>query len=141
MIIEPYKPEHLDALLLQPAQEFMRPYFSDPQYRRALAVPGKAFAASHDGVVLGCAGVMPIWEGRAEAWALLGADLKNHFLAIHHATKRFLQACDVRRVEATVDAEFCPAREWIVHLGFRYEGPLRAYTPDGRDCLRFVRIR
>lgn len=141
MRIEPYTPAHLQRLLLQPAQVAMRPYLSDPGYARALDIPGKAFAAVEGDQVLACAGIIPMWEGRAEAWALLAADLKPHFLGIHYATKRFLNACGMRRIEAAVDAQFGCARGWVEALGFIYEGPLAKYTPDGRDCLRYARVK
>lgn len=140
MRIEPYSPAHLEALLLQPAQEFARPLLANPDYRQALAVPGMAFTALDGDRVLACAGLMPLWEGRAEAWALMSHDLRSHFLGIHYATKRFLNACGMRRVEAAVDAQFGCAKEWIEALGFKFEGPLASYTPDGRDCLRFARV-
>lgn len=139
MNIVPYTPAHLESLLLQPAQDLARPLLASPEYRQALAVPGMAFTALDGDRVLCCAGLMPLWEGRAEAWALMGADLRPQFLRIHYATKRFLNACGMRRVEAAVDAHFGCAKEWIEALGFEFEGVLHAYTPDGRDCLRYAR--
>jgi RimJ/RimL family protein N-acetyltransferase len=141
MQIVPYKPEHLTNLLLQPAQAYMRPFFDDPQYGRALAIPGKAFTAIECDRVLGCAGLIPYWEGRAEAWSLLANDIKGNFVPIHMAALRFLDSCGFRRVEAHVDADFGCAKRWMDMLGFQYEGPLKAYTPDGRDCLRYARVR
>jgi hypothetical protein len=141
MIVQPFQPEHLERLLLQPAQEYARPYLSDPAYAKALVLPGHSFTALDGDRVLACAGIIPLWEGRAEAWALMGRDLRAHFLAIHHATRRFLNACGMRRVEAAVDAQFGCAKGWIEALGFEEEGVLRAYTPDGRDCIRYARVR
>lgn len=139
MRVEAYRPEHLQSLLLQPAQEFVRPYLSRPEYGKALVMP-TSFTALDGDRVLCCAGIIPIWEGRAEAWALMAADLRREFIYIHHAAKRFLNSCGFRRVEAAVDSQFCAAVEWIEMLGFKYEGPLRGYTPDGRDCIRYARV-
>lgn len=141
MRIVPFQPAHLDALMLQPAQEMARPLLADADYRKTLTVPGMAFSAIDGETVLCCAGLLPYWEGRAEAWALMGADLRHTFLGIHYATKRFLNACGVRRVEAAVDPDFGCAREWIEALGFQFEGLMPAYTPDGRDCSRYARVR
>ncbi len=141
MLIVPYQPAHLEALMIQPSQAAIRPQLASAEYRAALGVPGMSFTALDGDRVLVCAGLMPSWEGRAEAWALMSTDLRVHFLAIHYATKRFLNACGIRRVEATVDAEFGCAKAWIEALGFRYEGPLEAFTPDGRDCMRYARVR
>lgn len=140
MIVIPYKPEHMESLLLQPSQAYMRTYLERPEYRRALAIDGKSFTALDGDRVLGCAGIVPIWDGRAEAWAILARDLRREFLAIHHATKRFLAVCGVRRIEAHVDADFGCAKQWIERLGFVNEGPLAKYTPDGRDCIRYAKV-
>ena len=141
MIIVPYNPAHLESLLLQPAQAYMRPFFENAEYGKALAIAGKSFTAIDGDRVLGCAGLIPYWEGRAEAWALLAKDIKGQFIHIHLAAVRFLDACGFRRVEAHVDADFGCAKKWIEMLGFEFEGPLKAYTPDGRDCLRYARVR
>ena len=140
MIVVPYRPEHLQSLLLQPNQEFMRCFMDKPEYGNALAVPEKSFTALEGSRVLACAGLIPWWEGRAEAWALLAGGLKRDFVSIHRATLAYLNTCGFRRVEATVDADFAKAVRWMEMLGFTYEGPLAKYTPDGRDCLRFARI-
>lgn len=140
MEIVPFMPSHLDNLLLQPAQAYMRPFFANKKYGTSLAVPDKSFAALDGDRVLACAGVLPLWEGRAEAWALLSPDLKRNFVHIHFATARFLGACGIRRIEAHVDAELGCAKRWVEMLGFEYEGPLRSFTPDGRDCLRYARV-
>lgn len=140
MKVVPYQPEHLKSLLLQPGQSRARPYLERADYATALVMP-TSFTALEGDRVLACAGVIPLWQGRGEAWALMGSDLRRHFLCIHRATLRFLEACGLQRVEAAVDAEFCEAVEWIEMLGFKHEGPLRKYTPDGRDCIRYARVR
>jgi hypothetical protein len=141
MVIVPYQPEHLERLLLQPSQAYMRPYLSDPEYKRALKVEGKSFTAISGENILACAGVMPIWKGRGEAWALMTLDFKHDFLAFHYAAKRFLNIVDMTRVEAHVDVGFDCAKRWVERLGFEFEGKMRAYTPDGRDCLRYARVK
>jgi hypothetical protein len=141
MKIEAFRPDHLETLILQPQQERARRFLGTPGYGKALA-NGMAYAAiDDDGTVLCCAGLLPLWEGRAEAWALMGTDLKRNFLCIHHAVVRFLNMVEFRRIEAAVDAEFCTGRKWLERLGFLQEGYMKAYTPDGRDCIRFAKVR
>jgi hypothetical protein len=141
MRIEPFRPEHLETLILQPQQERARAFLANPDYGKALA-NGLAYAAiDDDGTVLCCAGLLPMWEGRAEAWALMGGNLKRHFLAIHHAALRFLSVAEFRRIEAVVDAQFCTGHKWLERLGFKPEGLREAYTPDGRDCIGYAKVR
>jgi RimJ/RimL family protein N-acetyltransferase len=142
MNIEPFKPEHFDTLILQPAQEYARPNLENRGYGEALASRGDAFTGFIDGRVVGCVGVLPMWEGRAEAWALLARDVGLRGMReVHNAVLRYLEMCPYRRLEAHCDADFPQARRWLEMLGFEFEGPLRAYKPDGKDCLRFARIK
>lgn len=141
MQILPYTPKHLENLLLQPSQEYMRPMMLKKEYQDVLNVQGKAFSAVKGGQVIACAGILPMWEGRAEAWALMNRDIKTEFIHIHRATLRFLEICGVRRVEAHIDRDFGCAVRWIEMLGFEFEGNEAKYTPDGRDTMRYARVK
>ena len=141
MIVMPFKPEHLETLVLQPAQEMARVDIAGKGYGEALA-KSDSFTALIDGRVAACAGVIPMWEGRGEAWAMIAGDVgPMGMLRIHHAVKRYLDLNGLRRIEAACDAGFAQAHRWLLLLGFHYEGPLAKYTPDGRDCVRYARIR
>ena len=141
MNISPYKAEHLEAMMLQPAQENVRRYFGNPEYGRMLDFPGHSFTAMEGDKVIAMAGVLPRWEGRAEAWALLSGDLKRHFVRIHRAILRYLETSDIRRIETAVDANFKAGIVWAEMLGFKNEGLMPGYTPEGRDCYRFARVK
>lgn len=140
MNIIPFQPIHLKLLMLQPQQEHARQYLGQPEYARTL-MSGPAFTAMEGERVIAMAGVLPYWEGRAEAWALLSGDLKRHFLRIHRAVLRFLETSDIRRIETAVDANFPQAIAWAEKLGFKCEGLMIGYTPEGRDCYRFARVK
>lgn len=140
MIVEPFRPDHLERLVLQPAQEYARASLENKAYGEALVGP-HSFAGLIDGRVVACAGVVPMWEGRGDAWALIANDVRpKGMLQIHFAVRRFLKMSGFRRIEAACDVGFPQAHRWLALLGFGYEGLLKAYTPDGRDCLRFARI-
>ena len=141
MNIIQFQPDHLEKLLLQPAQENARRYLGNPEYGAALALPGLAFTAVEGERVLAMAGVLPRWEGRAEAWALLSHDLRRNFIRIHRAVLHFLDTTDIRRIETAVDANFDDGLVWADMLGFKNEGLMRCYTPEGRDCYRFARVK
>jgi hypothetical protein len=141
MNIIPYQADHLEKLMLQPSQAGVRKYFGNPEYGKMLELPGLAFTATDGDAVLAMAGVLPRWEGRAEAWALLAGDLTRHFVQIHRAVLRFLDATDIRRIETAVDANFPAGLAWVELLGFKNEGLMPGYTPEGRDCYRFARVK
>ena len=141
MIVERFKPSHLEELMLQPAQEYARGDMEKKGYGEVLA-KGDSFTGIIDGRIVVCAGVVPMWAGRGETWALIAGDIgKLGMRELHYAARRYLEMSQLRRIEAHCDASFKQAHRWLKLLGFQYEGPLAKYTPDGRDCLRFARIR
>lgn len=140
MGIVPFEPAHLRTLVLQDAQAWMAPMLQQ-DYGESLKRGGPAFTAVDDGVVIGCAGVVRMWENRAHAWALLGRDSGRHFVAIYRGIRRFLDMHDARRIEATVDARFDAGHRLMAMLGFEREGLMRAYLPDGRDVVLYGRVR
>ena len=141
MRIEQFKPEHLTELLLQPSQAMMQPVLSQRDYGTALASAGPAYTVIIDDNVVACLGIIPQWEGRAIAWGLIGSEAGKEFYAIHKAVKRFLDLQDYRRIETAVSSDFEQGHRWAKLLGFENEGTMRAYTPDGRDCDLYARIK
>ena len=135
--IIPFRPEHLDALELQPAQ--MLTAAPDP----ARLGFGPAFSGFVGGGVVACAGLVPQGGGRAFCWALLSACGPAVFRQVRRAVKRGLDAYDFRRLEMTVDHDFENGRRWARTLGFRLETPdgMAAWSPDGRTFDLYARVR
>jgi hypothetical protein len=138
----PFRPEHLRSLHLQAAQRYLQPLLDRPDYGAALATP-YAWSGTIGGNLVGCAGLLPSWPGRATAWALLTPALSaRHFLRAHHKVRDVLEAAlraGNRRIETTVDAAFDAGHRWVRALGFEPEGLMRAYSPDGRDHFLYAR--
>lgn len=141
MDIVAYQPEHLQTLVLQQAQAWMSPMLTDPKYAESLRRAGPAFTALDGNRVIACAGVVRMWENRDSAWALLDQDCGRQFIGIYRGMQRFLDLHDTRRVEASVDSRFEAGHRLMGMLGFKREGIMRAYLPDGRDCDLYARIK
>lgn len=139
----PFQPKHLGVLRLQAAQAYLQPLLVKPEYGTALAGPD-TWTGIIDDRVVGCAGVLPQWPGRAIAWALLTRDLSaRHFLRAHHkvlSVLRSAQRSGAHRIETTVDAGFDAGHRWARALGFRPEGLMRGYSPEGRDHVLYACI-
>ena len=140
MHIEPFQPRHLEILVLQPSQAAVSVFF-DKDYGEALKEAGPCFTAVDDGEVLACAGVVEQWKGRAIAWGLISAHAGKQFVRIHKAVQRFLETTEFNRVEAFVDSDFDAGHRWIMMLGFEYEGYMKAFSPLGKDCKLYARIK
>lgn len=101
-----------------------------------------SYSALCGDVVLACAGILPLWPGRAQVWAWLSGDiLPSQMSAIHKAAARGIKSYPVKRLEATCAVEFKAAHRWLQMLGFQCETPvMRGYHPDGSDEAMYVRI-
>lgn len=142
MRLIPFAADHLDQLEAQPGQAVDAALFT-PEIGAAL-VNDMARTLVADGRVLACAGIQPMWPGRAVAWAILSSQIgARGFLRYHRWVARALDDAHARglwRIETTVDPEFDNAVRWAAALGFLYEGRMRGYAPDGRDHLLVARV-
>ena len=141
LILEPFRPEHLQALKLQAAQVSAQPMMTADHGREITAAPGQAWTALVDGKPIACAGMIEFWRGRAYAWAYLSEDFKRYAKSVHRATIAMLAGAPWRRVEMTVDVNHGAAKRWAAHLGFEREGVCRAWTTDGRDVELWAKVR
>lgn len=141
MIIETFKREHLDALTLQPMQQYMRPFLMRDDYL-SFYESQESYTAIIDGRVVGCGGFMEMWPGRVQIWSLLARDIgPRGMLQVHNAVKRGIAMRTEHRIEAMCDPAFENAQRWLHALGFEREGLMRKYTEDGHDTYLYARIR
>lgn len=138
--IVPFRAEHLGVIKLQNMQAHLSEWVTLEEGRGLESHP--SYTALLDGKPIGAAGLVHMWEGRAQAWAFLTNIGPKHFLKAHNSVKQFLDACYVKRVEMTCDTEFPAAHRWARALGFHMEIEcMKHYSPDGRNSSLYVRIR
>lgn len=139
MKLEPFKPEHIRGLLSQKTQRFISPLLMDERYVQAIAQTD-SWSCSEDGHVYACGGIVRLWDGNSQAWALFDDEIgPRRFLKFHHITKRMLKSIP-GRVETFVEFESDCAHKWAHLLGFEYEGRLRKWFPGGADAAVYGRI-
>lgn len=136
-----FKPAHLDELRLQPAQEYLSAFVGRPGYGQELVEAGPCYTVRRDGRIICCAGVVNLWTGRASAWALLSWDAGKSMMGLHREVLKFLDRCEIRRVEAYVYPGFEPGHRWARMLGFEFEGLMRAFGHDGGDMAMYARTQ
>jgi hypothetical protein len=139
MNVIPFEPEHFQALKLQSQDLRIAPHFT-AEYWQALKASGPAFSGEVGGRIVACAGIATQFTGMGTMWAAVAVDAKPSFVRLHKCALRLLQSMQLRRIEATAEADFGPACRWLELLGFRSEGLMRAYGPDGRDHIRYARV-
>jgi hypothetical protein len=140
--VVPFAPEHLGKLKLQSAQAYLGELMTGEQ-AAIIAETGPAFSGFIDGEIIGCCGLIEQWPGRAIGWALLGQCGPRAFAMVHREAKRFLDEQDYRRIETTVEHDFCNGHRWVRALGFELETPdgMRAWSPDGRTFDLYARVK
>lgn len=138
----PYSPADIAAIDLQPVQEQFRAQLLRPGYAESLDIRGRAWTALEGDRTVACGGFAPQWEGRSIAWAIVGKDIpKRAWPRIRTKVRTELfremakQKAEVghARVEITVPQDFAAGCRLALLLGFKVEGPLNKYGPDGAD--------
>jgi hypothetical protein len=139
----PFKREHFALLDLQPAQIYLRPVIDDERAGSDMEIPGYAWTGLLNGVVVGSAGVLPMWEGRGQCWALIGDIPRDQWIRVTGFVRQVLARAHLRgiwRIETTVLAGWQPGLRWVKALGFKPEGYLEGYDALGRDHVGFAHI-
>lgn len=135
MKLVPFRPEHVEMMDVQPAQRLY------VQQAEELQVGDAWTGIADDGTVVGCAGLVEVWEGRAYAWAVLSAGAGKHMRQIVKAISAKLAASPVKRIEMAVDCRFSPGCRLASLLGFEVEARCKAYLYGGRDAYLYARVR
>jgi hypothetical protein len=141
MKVIPYTPEHLKLLDLQQGQSEFRVYLGSDKYAQWLADVGPAYSGFVGDEMIACAGFVPQHENRAIVWALVGSNAAKHFLAIHRAVLKALNAHPYRRVETVVKTGFAEGARWAEMLGMQYEGTMRKHGLNGEDFDLYARVQ
>jgi len=142
MDVVDFKAAHLLQIDMQDEQQYLAKYMTEAE-AVALERPDWTHSCVDDGVVLGCAGIIPLWPGRALAWSYISVHATgSKFVAVHRAVQNRLDNCYIKRIEMTVDCDFEAGHRWAELLGFAMEAPrMEAYRPDGGACALYARVR
>lgn len=106
---------------------------------------GPAVTAFYGAKPVACFGVVPIWNGVAQAWLIASDECRakpvymtkmaHHLFDIAEISER------LHRMQITVKTSDKRAEKWALHLGFVLEGVMRKYGPDGSDHYIMARYR
>tara|TARA_R100000808_G_scaffold12567_1_gene31270 strand:- start:1954 stop:2400 length:447 start_codon:yes stop_codon:yes gene_type:complete len=105
----------------------------------------RAFTLMDNGHLIVSGGIHPIWKGMGEAWLIPSDEIKNHKIRMIKILRDHIDRItiedDLRRLQATVRADYEPALRFIEFLGFKKEGLLKAYSPAGVDHYMYARVK
>lgn len=129
MIAVPFKPEHLSALRVQPAQVMELP--SITHEIAAVISQHDAWTFIDANEPLLCGGVVP-YQGVGVLWAAVSGQVGTRMITLTRMAKRYLTFNQLR-METGVRIGFEPGCRWAELLGFHRDGF------DGSDHYRYVR--
>lgn len=97
-----------------------------------------------NGEVILCGGVMLMGWQRGEAWTLFADNFRKYPIACFKACKYVIDEAvkenDLRRVQAIVEPTVNGGIAFTERLGFKKEGLLRAFGPQGEDFFMYAKI-
>lgn len=105
---------------------------------------GPGFTAVYDGKIAACAGIRIYWPGVGEAWALYSEDIGYYHIDPKIARDmiyNLMTEYKLRRVQTTPRADWDKGIKYVEWLGFKREGLMRGYYPDGTDCYMYAIVR
>jgi hypothetical protein len=138
MVIEPFRPEHLWQIDLQPAQRNWHVY-GTREYAQSLC-EGIAYTGRVNGRIIACAGLIEIDENSGHMWSFLSVDARRHFVRLHRTAVRFLQVTGKRKLIATSEQYFVDGCRWLELLGFERGRDLPAFGIDGADHYLYEKV-
>lgn len=120
----------------------MHPWQDAEAAGRLYETRGPAYSGFVDGELAVCAGVVILYPGLGEAWAVVTDLGRRHPLFVTRAVRRGLQQIirdhRLRRVQADVVTAHTPALEWARAFGFRDESTMPLYGPHGEGFTRLA---
>lgn len=101
----------------------------------------ESYTARHHGKVIACAGIIPLWNGRSQAWSVISKDIgPSGMVLLTRAVGRFL-SMQSGRIEMYVIEGFKAGYRWADMLGFRQESvPMIGFFPNGGSAVLFARV-
>ena len=128
---------------LQEDQEWCKGYMNFEGYAKKLIDAGPTLSViDDDGIVWACGGVAEQEPHRALSWILIREGIGvSRFRRLHKETTIFFDSLDYNRIELVADAHFDDSSKWATLLGFKLEGLMYEYFPNGRDGFLYARIK
>jgi hypothetical protein len=83
-----------------------------------------------------------LWEGVAEAWAMLSPDVAANPLGVIRIFRGVIsdKLTQYHRIQCHVRHDLYAALRFVQALGFVEEGTNRKFTADGVDCIEFAKV-
>ena len=106
-------------------------------------LPRHGIAYMDRGEIYAVGGIVPLWDGCGEIWAIPTKRAKEKGVALGRHLKRTLDIVSkdlgMRRVQASVKVGYREAHKLVQLFGMQEEGLMKKYGPDGADYVRYAK--
>ena len=105
---------------------------------------GFAWTGLKNGFPVGSAGIIPMWDGTAEAWVLASERVHENPFRFAKTVKSIFNELVIEhglhRIQAAVRADWPEAQRFAEFMGVENEGLMRKFGQDKTDYIRYARV-
>ena len=143
--IVPYKPDHGNQMIEFGLNDKLMDHDATFKENRIdFALAGLSFTLLCNSEPVCSGGIIPVWNGNAEGWAIASKRiLKNKIRSARLIKTRMDLLCQnnkIWRLQTAVKADFKTGIRFAEFLQYKKEGLMRGYGPDKSDYYRMARI-
>jgi hypothetical protein len=102
---------------------------------------GPAFTLFHGEEIVASGGFYVLWPGVCEAWLKVTPLVYKYPLSFCKEVKKVFDKMKMVRIQASVKVSDKRAVKFLKHLGFKIEGFMEKYGPDGSDHYMMGRVK
>ena len=144
--ILPFKAEHIGQMEAREEHPWIEAIVSSPEYHHLVEQLGPGYTMWVDGEIIGCLVFARLmYQGVAEVLIRMSKNVEHHKLSMHRMAKK---NCDkaqeihgLHRLEARIAEDATRNRRWAESIGFKQEGVLEAFGPNGMNYIQYARVR
>jgi len=143
--IIPFKSEHAQSILglgmNEPALE-LRP--EHHKYVVSMEEVGMSFTGTVNSIPIAAGGVNHLWDNVAEGWVIASKEIWNYPItcarAIKIRTDYLATNNKIKRIQTSVKSDCDKAIRFAEWLGFKREGLMKQYGPEGSDYYLYAKV-
>lgn len=141
--IEPYLPKHFFEIVRRSYELQTLFDLPDPNNVSRLFSMGPAFTGYAHDKIIAAGGIVVMWKGVGEAWALTSPLVRQYPIFFTRTIRNYLNGLIIthkfERVQSVVQKDYEMAIRWIEALGFKPEGEMPKYRA-GKTFVRYARL-
>jgi hypothetical protein len=144
VVILPFAEEHFGQIQISQSEIISASAYIDIKAmvlkQDAIGISFTAFMYGNPVAIFGC---VPIWHGVGEMWSILDNRSKKNAISLTKIAFKVLYVIEqylmLHRSQITVKSADKKAVRWAMALGFKNEGTMKSYRPDGSDFYIMAR--